>query len=212
MKTFMSFVFFTLCCVQLYSQEFVSSYTIGNETKTYSKVLVIVKVKSDAQRMEMEGDIVRQLEAKKIEAVPSYLRLTNEMIGKGEKNSENLERFVTTLREKDFDGILVSNMVEASQSVKYNPAEYSTTRVPVRYGRFGRYYGSARVRVYEPASVEKQQNFVLESLLYDLRADAKEDSLHWIGTIKISDPASFDKASAKYAKTLVKQLNKEAFE
>ena len=211
MRTLISLFFFAVCFMQTYAQELVSSYTIGNEAKTYSKVLVIVKVKNDSHRKEMENDIVKRLMSKKIQAIPSHLHLTREMLEEGEKNSEELELFVTALREKEFDGILVSNMVEADQTVEYNPAKYRTTRVPVRYGRFGRYYGSTQVRVYEPASVEKEQNFVLESLLYDLRVDAKEVSLHWIGTIKISDPASFDKASAKYAKTLVKGLSKEAF-
>ena len=52
----------------------------------------------------------------------------------------------------------------------------------------------------------------MESLLYDLRGTSKENSLHWIGIIQVTDPTNFDKTSDKYAKTLVKKLNKEAIE
>ncbi|MEM7549309.1 MAG: hypothetical protein AAF363_06540 [Bacteroidota bacterium] len=52
----------------------------------------------------------------------------------------------------------------------------------------------------------------MESLLYDLRESTKENSLHWIGKIKVTNPSDFDKASDKYAKALVKKLMKEAIE
>lgn len=193
-----------------YAQEFLGSHTVGKETKTYSKILVVAKAKNETKRVEMEDDIVKRLKKEGIDAVPSYLRLTNELLEAKKQDEEALETFVSILREKDFDGILVTSLVGTNESVEYNPAEYRTTTVPVRYGRFGRYYTTARVGVYEPASVEKHKNFVFESLLYDLRASSKEDSLHWIGKIKVTDPTDFDKATDQYAKTMVNKLTKEA--
>lgn len=196
----------------LQAQKVISSHTIGFQAKPYSKILVVVKAKKEYNRVQMEDDIVNQLMDEDIEAVPSYLRLSGGVLENIESQPEALELLVSTLREKGFEGILVSSMVAANQSVEYNPGQYQATAVPVRYGRFGRYYGTAVVTTYEPASVETHQNYVLESLLYDLRGDSKEDSLHWIGKIKITDPANFDKASSKYAKILVKELKKKAFE
>lgn len=196
----------------LYAQKFISSHTVGDAPKTYSKILVVVKGKDHAQRLQMEDDLVKNLKKKDIPAVPSYIRLTEEMLKNKKPDEKMLEKLVTTLRENGFQGILVTTLVDAKQSVEFNPSQYRTTSVPVRYGRFGRYYGSARVRVYEPGSVEKHQNFVLETLLYDLRGSTKDNSLHWMGKIEITDPNSFDKASEKYAKTLVKKLTKEAIE
>lgn len=195
-----------------YAQEFINSHTIGNETKAYSKILVVAKAKDDAKRMEMEDDIVSNLKKKGIDAVPSYVRLTSEMIKKKGNNEEALEQFVATLRKNDFDGILVTSLVDAQQSVEYNPASVSTRTVPVRYGRFGRYYGTTRVGVYKPASVDKQKEFIFESLLYDLRGSTKQNSLHWIGKIQVTDPANFDKATDQYAKKVVKRVTKEAIE
>jgi len=195
-----------------YSQKVLSSHTVGNETKSYSKILVVVKAKDDTRRLEMEDDIVGRLKKKDINAVPSYVRLSSKVLKAKENDEEALEGFVSTLRDNDFEGILVTSLVEASQSVEYNPGVYQTTRVPVRYGRFGRYYGTTRVGVYEPGSVEKHKNLVLESLLYDLRGSSKENSLHWIGKIEVTDPVNFDKTSDKYAKSVVKKLTKEAIE
>lgn len=206
------FVFMIMFLSHSYAQETISSHTVGNETKTYSKILVVVKAKNATRRIEMEDDIVERLKKKDINAVPSYGRLSDDLLKTRKNEEEALEAFVDTLRKNDFDGILVTSLVEASQSVEYNPGEYRTTRVPVRYGRFGRYYGTTRVAVYEPGSVEKNQNLVLESLLYDLRGSSKENSLHWIGKIQITDPVNFDKTSDKYAKTVVKKLTKEAIE
>jgi hypothetical protein len=212
MNRLIPIVFMTLFISNTYAQKFIGSHTVGDETKSYSKILVIVKVQSTTRRVEMEDDIVKRLKNKDISAVPSYLRISNDVLKAKGKDEDALEAFVLTLRKRNFDGILITSVVEASKSVDYDPGQYHTTTVPVRYGRFGRYYGSARVAVYEPGSVEKHKNFVMESLLYDLRASTKENSLHWIGKIKITDPDNFDKTSNKYAKMVVKELTKKAIE
>ncbi|MEL6192695.1 MAG: hypothetical protein AAFR66_11625 [Bacteroidota bacterium] len=212
MNKLLLFVCMILFLSHGYAQKVISSHTIGNEAKSYSKILVIVKAPNSTSRMEMEDDIVARLTKKSIPAAPSYVRIPNKVLKAKWKDEEAIETFVSKLRENDFEGILVTSLVEASQSVEYKPAEYSTRRVPVRYGRFGRYYGSARVAVYEPASVEKTKNLLLESLLYDLRESNKENSLHWLAKIAVTDPASFEKTSDKYAKTVVKKLTKEAIE
>ncbi|HHP7242767.1 MAG TPA: hypothetical protein ACFCUD_13910 [Cyclobacteriaceae bacterium] len=212
MKKLFALAYITFFLTNSYAQKFISTHTVGDETKSYAKILVVVKAKDALRRVELEDDIVKRLEKKDISAVPSYLRLSDKVLKAKEKDEKALEMFVSKLRENDFQGILVTSLVDAEKSVKYNPAQYSTSTVPVRYGRFGRYYGTARVGVYEPASVEKHQNFILESLLYDLRGSTRENSLHWIGKIKVTDPSSFDKTSNKYAKKVVKKLAKEAIE
>ncbi|MEL6306197.1 MAG: hypothetical protein AAGL29_13160 [Bacteroidota bacterium] len=195
-----------------HAQKFVSSHTVGNEMKTYSKVLVVVKTKDVARRVGLEDDIVMRLKKEDIIAVPSHLRLDQKTLNTKAKDQKAIELFVSKLKENGFEGILVTSLVDAKESVTYNAAEYRTTTVPVRYGRFGRYYSTARVGVYEPATVEKHQNFILESLLYDLRESSKQNSLHWIGKLKVTDPKSFEKTSSKYAKTLVKRITKEAIQ
>ena len=204
------FVCMMLFLINGFAQEFIGSHTVGNEPKSYSKILVVAKVKNDLKRIEIEDDLVRRLKKIGLDAVPSYPRLTNDMIKRKGGDEGVLEAFVGTLREKDFDGILVTSFVDSKQTVEYNPSQYRTTTVPVRYGRFGRYYGRTRVGVYEPGSVEKSKDFIFESLLYDLRGSSKENSLHWIGKIKVTDPTSFDKTSDKYAKIVIKKLSKEA--
>lgn len=206
------FVCMMLFLINGFAQEFISSHTVGNEPKSYSKILVVAKVKNDLKRIEMEDDLVKRLKKKGLDAVPSYPRLTNEMIKREGKDEKALEVFVSKLRENDFDGILVTSFVDSKQTAEFNPGRYRTSRVPVRYGRFGRYYGRTRVGVYRPGSVEKSRDFVFESLLYDLRGSSKENSLHWMGKIRVTDPTSFDKTTDKYAKIVVKKLSKEAIE
>lgn len=212
MNKLLFFALMTMFWSHSYAQKFIGSHTVGNETRTYTKIMVVAKANNSSKRVETEDDIVSQLKKKDIDAVPSYIRLSDQMLKKNEQNEEAIEEFVGKLRENDFDGILVTSLVKAEKTVDYNPSNYYTTTVPVRYGRFGRYYGTARVGVYEPGSIEKSQHYVLESLLYDLRGSTKENSLHWIGKIEITDPTSFDKATDKYAKTVVKKLTKEAIE
>lgn len=195
-----------------FAQKFISSHIVQDETKTYSKILVVVKAKRATDRVQVEDDIVNKLNEKDITAVASYVLVPHEAMKSKAKDEKQLEMFVSKLREDKFDGILVTSLIEAKESVDYNPSQYRTSTVPVRYGRFGRYYGTATVGHYEPGSVEKHSNYLLESLLYDLRGSTKENSLHWIGKIKITDPSSFDKASHKYAKILVKRLVKDAME
>lgn len=195
-----------------FSQSFSSSHVVGDKKKTYKKILVVVKAKNAAQRIQAEDDLVAQLKGNEIEAEPSYLRLSEQELKTKEKDVESLEKFVSILIGDNFEGILVTTLVDAEKSIQHNPAQYYATSAPVRYGRFGRYYGTTSVAVYEPGSIEQHSSYVLESLLYDLRESTKENSLHWVGLIKVTDPTSFEKASRKYAKTVVKKLTKEVIE
>lgn len=212
MKNLLTLLFITVLASNSFAQKFITSHTVGEVKKKYTKIFVVAKAKGPAERAEIEDDIVNRFKKADILAVPSYILLTDEMLKKG-KDEKSLELFVKKLREEKFDGIVLTNMLEAKESVDFNPGHYSTTTVPVRYGRFGRYYGTVNVGSYQPSTVEKHQNYVLESLLYDLRGGTtKENSLHWIGKIKVTDPSSFDKATDKYAKILVKRLMQQAIE
>lgn len=195
-----------------HAQEFISSQTIGSEAKSYTKILVVAKVKNETRRIQLEDALVGRLQKKDIAAVPSFLRLTKEMMAKNGNSEKALEMLVSKLNENGFDGILVTSPIDAKQSIEHSKRRYTPTTVPVRYGRFGRYYGTATIGAYEPPSVQKSQEVVFESLLYDLRGSTKENSLHWIGHVRVKDAKSLETATDKYAKMVVKRLKKEAIE
>jgi len=145
MKRIVLLILMTFFISKGQAQKFISSHTVGNETKTYSKVLVVVKSKNATQRAELEDDVVQRLLGEDIEAVPSYLRLSNEMIKTMGKNEKALEGFALKLKQNGFDGILVTSLVNANKSFEFNPSEFRTATVPIRYGRFGRYYGTTTI-------------------------------------------------------------------
>jgi hypothetical protein len=113
------------------------------------------------------------------------------------------------LVKKGYGGVVITNLISKDQYTDVVPGSTSTAYVPVRYGRFGRYYGTYPMSYWEPDQVKVGIQYTLESCFYDIRQNLN-DNLQWVGRFQLKDPKSLTKSINKYSKELTENLMLES--
>lgn len=202
-----------LCCFALAgcsSSYMTSSTNVSNKKKSYNKVLVVAKTKNKTARIRFEDQVVLDLAAVGVAAASSMDVIKVESFDK-ELTEKDLDRLRNNLASSGYDGVLVTNLVDASQYTDVVPGGTSRAYYPARYGRFGRYYGYYPVTYWEPDQVRTGVQYILESALYDI-SDNDGDDLQWVGQFKVKDPSSINKTVEKYSKELTAALKESSIE
>jgi len=181
-----------------------SSENVGQTKKNYDKILVLGRSKDNTTRLKFENQVAQQLEANGIKAIASYT-----IDGTKNINRKFSESEIRDVRKKlvsaGFDGVIITNLINSEEYTDVIPGGSSTTMIPTRYGRFGRYYAYYPVTTWEPDQLKTGIKYVLESSLYNIKAD-NGDNLQWVGRFELKDPTSLEKTTANYAKELVGAL------
>ena len=205
MKQFL-FYYLLLClfltgCASTYLQQ---STNISGVKKSYNKILVVSKTKDLTARLNGERQVVNDLKSKGVNAASSIDLIKTESFDK-ELTNQELDDLVQRLLAEGFEGVLVSNLIDASEYTDVIPGSMRTSYVPVRYGRFGAYYGAYPATYWEPDRVEKGIEYTLESVLYDITTRDK-DNLQWVGRFKVRNPSNLMKTIQKYSSELANEL------
>ncbi|MEM8926656.1 MAG: hypothetical protein AAGC45_00515 [Bacteroidota bacterium] len=188
-----------------------SSYLTGYENvsnikNTYEKILVIGRSKSKTARIKFENGVVDELKESGISAVASHAAKT--IIDFNKKYSESeLGALKKKLMTNGIDGVIVTNLINTEEYTDVIPGGTSTTYVPTRIGRFGRYLTYYPVTTWEPNELKSGTKYIFESSLYHLVESSGED-LQWVGNFEIKDPTSLENTVNNYAKNLTKALIK----
>lgn len=187
-----------------------SSTNVSNEKKAYNKILVVAKTKNKTARIRFEDQVVADLAALGVSAASSLDVIKVESFDK-QLTEKDLDKLRSDLVASGYDGILVTNLIDASQYTDVVPGGTSTAYYPARYGRFGRYYGYYPVTYWEPDQVRTGVQYILESTLYDM-TDNDGDDLQWVGQFKLKDPGSINKTVEKYSKELTTALKESSIQ
>ena len=174
-----------------------NSTNVSNDQKSYDKILVVAKAKDKTARIAFENQVVNDLSAQGVNALSSINVIKTESFNK-ELTDADLDKLRQTIIEAGFDGVVVTNLINAQQYTDVNPGDMNTAYVPARYGRFGRYYRVYPVTYWEADTYETGVEYTLESCLYDLREET-EDNLQWVGRFKVKNPSDLMKTIEKYS-------------
>jgi len=199
-----------LVAVGCSSSYMTSSTNVSKEKKSYNKILVVAKTKNKTARIRFEDQVVTDLSALGVAAASSMDVIKVESFDK-ELTEKDLDKLRSDLVASGYDGILVTNLIDASQYTDVVPGGTSTAYYPTRYGRFGRYYGYYPVSYWEPDEIRTGVQYILESTLYDM-TDNDGDDLQWVGQFKLKDPGSITKTVAKYSKELTTALKESSIQ
>ena len=190
-----------------------SSYLTGYENvsnikNTYEKILVIGRSKSKTARIKFENSVVDQLNESGVLAVASHA--TKAVIDLNKKYSEGeLRNLKKKLMANGFDGVLITNLINTEEYTDVIPGGTSTTYIPTRVGRFGRYLTYYPVTTWEPNESKSGTKYNFESSLYRL-AEGSGENLQWIGNFEIKDPTNLAQTVNNYAKDLTNALVKSS--
>ena len=182
-----------------------NSRSISTEKKSYDKIVVLARSKSQLARAHFEDDLVKSLAARGISAISS-LTAGFDIPMEGPIPEDRLLFMENKLKEMGINGAIVTNLVDASQYTDVIPGSPRSV-YPVYYGRFRRYYGYYPMTMWEPDQMVTGKKYVLESCLYDLR-EAQKDNLQWVGMFELKDPGKLSDVSTKYANELTEALLK----
>jgi len=180
----------------------------GFSGKHFEKILVIGASRNIQSRTVFENTVVNLLAKENITAQNSL----NALPPVQDISQISEERIITAVRDGNYDGVLVATLVDVNtQDVR----ESGTTMYGPMYGGrgyygrgYGRYIYSGYNYMYTPDYYREQKTYVVETRLFDAKAQSIEKALVWSGQSNITDPGSFESGASSYAKTLVKSLLK----
>ena len=200
--TFLIFItFLTTSCSSSYLKD---SSNVSKSKKQYDKILVVAKAKDKVARLKFENQVVQDFAANGIKASSSMEVIQKESFSK-EVTEEDIEELRLKLVQDGYSGVIITYLISKDQYTDVTSGNSGTAFYPVRYGRFGRYYGAYPVSYWEPDQVSVGVEYTLESCFYDITVNQK-DNLQWVGRFKVRDPKSLVKTIEKYSKELTDKL------
>lgn len=199
-------IFLLSGCASAYLKE---SSNVSSTKKKYDKILIVAKAKDKLARMKFEDQVVKDFAALGINASSSMSIIQTESFAK-EVTDEEIQKLREKLIQDGFSGVIITNLINTSQYTDVTPGSTGTAFVPVRYGRFGRFYGSYPVSYWEQDQVETGILYTLESCLYDITVKDQKDNLQWVGRFQVKNPGSLVKTIEKYSKELTDALIAES--
>jgi len=203
-KLILFFAIFTFLTTSCGGNFLMNSSNVSKVKKNYDKILILAKAKDQVARINFEDQVVKDFAARGIKASSSISVIKTESFSK-EISEKDIEEMRLKLVKDGYTGVIITYLVSKDQYTNVVQGGSSTAFIPVRYGRFGRYYGAYPVNYWEPDQVKVGIEYTLESCLFDITVDQK-DNLQWLGKFKVKDPKSLTKTIEKYSKELTDKL------
>lgn len=165
-------------------------------------ILVMGITKDPNNRRNFEDQMVQQLSARGVKAVPSYQFAP----AAGAADQVKLEQVV---RESGATGVLLSRVVNVSEEVKVSPGMYMGPPMGYGFGGFYGYYGGMWASsYYMPPTVYTQQNVAADTRLFE----AKDFTLVWsASTTTTPTGGSALSLLEQFAKLIVEAMAKDGF-
>jgi hypothetical protein len=165
-------------------------------------ILVLGIAKDPTNRRSFEDQMVKQLTARGVKAMPSY-QFAPEA---GAAEQVKLERAV---KESGAAGVLLSRVVNISEEVKVSPGMYMGPPMGYGFGGFYGYYGGMWASsYYTPPTVYTQQNVAADTRLFE----AKDFALVWsASTTTTPMGGNVTSLFEQFAKLIVDALAKDGF-
>ena len=183
-----------------------------------NELLVIARTDNKSARIAFENEIVAELENKGYKAKASFNVFPKLNPDQKLTESEQIE-IKNKLIDAGYNGVVltvikqVEDVEETTVQENYYVGGNFYGYYPRHYGRFGGYYynpmsySSFGNYVGGDVSTRTYQNFILETVVYDLDNEG-ENELVTVVTTRINDPDTATKIAKKYASAISKSLEK----
>ena len=129
--------------------------------KPIKSILVVGVISDSANRRSFEDAMVKTLESRGVKAAPSYRFAPDDGVIPQEKMQQ-------AVKESGAAGVLLSRVVNVSQTVKVSPGMYMGPPLGYGFGGFYGYYGGMwACSMYVPPSIYTQQDVVADTRLFE---------------------------------------------
>jgi len=154
--------------------------------------IMVLRVTNQASvRRTFEDELVRQLQARGVQAVASYTLIP-------EDGEVPKERLAEAVKASDVQGVLITRLVKVDRQTQVYPGSYP----PGPYMGFYGYYSGAWVGAYDPGQVYTYDVVTVETSLFD----AKADKLIWAGTTESFAPRDMKKDTQEFGGVVIDSL------
>ncbi len=160
------------------------------------KVLVIAVLQNSAVRRIMETALVRQLNARGIEAVPGFSVLSDD-----QEISKDV--IAGKARELGIDTVLVSELLDKRTVASYVPGQASYGFGTAYY--VAPYYGGWYNYAYSPGYYVQDQYVILVTNLYDV----KTEKLVWSATSETKITGGDEQTVRSFSQTILNEMARQ---
>jgi hypothetical protein len=159
----------------------------------FKKILVIGVSKQPSIRRTFEEEFVNKLKAVGVDAVPSYLYITED----GQVDEARLNEAV---KKANADAVIITRLVRVEKKTEVSPGFYQPAPA-IGYGFYGG-YSSAWLGYYEPPRIYEYEVYISETSLYDVT----KNQMVWTGTAETTDPGDIGNEIKRYVDIVVDAL------
>jgi hypothetical protein len=159
----------------------------------FKKIMVIGVSKQPSIRRTFEDEFVSQLKAAGVDAVPSYVYISED----GQVDEGRLQAAV---KQAGADAAIVTRLVQVEKKTQVTPGFYQPPPA-VGFGFYGGYSAAWR-GYYEPPRVYQYDVYISETSLYDMG----KNRLVWAGTVETTAPHDINKEIERYVDTVIDAL------
>ena len=159
----------------------------------FKKILVIGVSKQPSIRRTFEEEFVNKLKAVGVDAVPSYLYITED----GQVDEARLNEAV---KKANADAVIITRLVRVEKKTEVSPGFYQPAPA-IGYGFYGG-YSSAWLGYYEPPRIYEYEVYISETSLYDVT----KNQLVWTGTAETTDPGDIGNEIKRYVDIVIDAL------
>lgn len=158
------------------------------------KVAALVISNDDSLRVAGEESLVRELNARGMQAVATYRIAPKEEMRRAETARPWFEK-------AGVEGVVAVRPVSADTEQVYTPSGWVSTN----YGTFWGYYGYSWGAVYLPGSVRSETKVVVESTVYSL----PRNQLMWAAVTESTNPRDLRGFVEELVKRSVEEMQKQ---
>jgi hypothetical protein len=158
------------------------------------KVAALVISNDLGLRVPAEEALVRELKARGIEGVASYLIVPKEELSRAETAKPWFDKY-------GVEGIVVIRPVSAETRQAYTSGTWTSPN----YASFWSYYGYGWGSVYVPGSVHQETVVVVETTIYSV----SKNQLQWAAVTESTNPRDLQGFVKELTKETVKQMQKQ---
>jgi len=171
------------------STKIVNQWTSPDYTSPrFKKIMVIGVSKQPSIRRTFEDEFVTKLKGAGVEAVPSYLYISED----GQVDESRLQAAV---KQAGADAVIITRLVRVEKKSEVSPGFYQ----PAPFGFYGGYSAAWR-GYYEPPRVYQYDVYISETSLYDM------NQLVWAGTAETTDTGDINKEIQGYVVAVIDAL------
>jgi hypothetical protein len=174
------------------------------QNKSYKKIYVVAETADIQARKAIEGALAAKAEEKGFEVISSIDALPPSL---SDVSFPDKEILIKSVKASGCDAAFVVTLLRKEESVRYTPGTTAYTPLPYYSwnGSFVNYYDYWRPSVTTPGYYTNNQNYFLQSNLYDTQTDELMISIQ----SELFNPTSLNKFSKDFVDDLVSKMKKE---